>query len=76
MFDRCFEGVPALFLLESSSEQPSDASSATLLEVQAISPDASRSWFTGEDTIIGGNVISSRPVDFLLILIWFQTASF
>ncbi|KAG9050500.1 hypothetical protein FS837_004994 [Tulasnella sp. UAMH 9824] len=68
--------VPSLFLV---SEQPeassSKTASSTILEVQSISPDASRSWFTDEDRVLGdGKLLVFTPVDPLFLLLPIMSA--
>ncbi|KIO31282.1 hypothetical protein M407DRAFT_19661, partial [Tulasnella calospora MUT 4182] len=68
--------VPSLFL---ASEQPEGSSSKTasftILEVQSISPDASRSWFTDDDQVLGdGKLLVFTPVDPLFLLLPIMSA--
>ncbi|KAG8972971.1 hypothetical protein FRC05_009387 [Tulasnella sp. 425] len=68
--------VPSLFLV---SDQPSSSSSKTasptILEVQSISPDASRSWFTDDDQVLGdGKLLVFTPVDPLFLLLPIMSA--
>ncbi|KAG8893985.1 hypothetical protein FRC01_013235 [Tulasnella sp. 417] len=68
--------VPSLFL---ASEQPeassSKTASTTILEVQSISPDASRSWFTEDDQVLGdGKLLVFTPVDPLFLLLPIMSA--
>ncbi|KAF8070633.1 ribonuclease H2, subunit B [Lyophyllum atratum] len=63
-------GLPSLFL---PSETPSNASlpytQSRILEVQAVSPPDSRSWFLDEEVVADGKLLIMTPVDpaFLLI---------
>ncbi|KAG9017712.1 hypothetical protein FRB90_000197 [Tulasnella sp. 427] len=63
--------APSLFL---APDQPgastSKTASSTILEVQSISPDASRSWFTSDDQVVGdGKLVVFTPIDPLFLLL-------
>ncbi|KAG9010335.1 hypothetical protein FRB93_004174 [Tulasnella sp. JGI-2019a] len=69
-------GIPSLFLLtDPSAPSTSQKSASPVLEVQAIAPDASRSWFLGDNTIVqDGKLLMLTPIDPAFLLIPFFTS--
>ncbi|RDB25321.1 hypothetical protein Hypma_007709 [Hypsizygus marmoreus] len=61
-------GIPSLFLLSESFFGASSTRSA-ILEVQAIAPPDTRSWFIGEEVIGDGKFLLMTPIDPVFLLI-------
>ncbi|KAG8863260.1 hypothetical protein FRB96_008751 [Tulasnella sp. 330] len=72
-------GIPCLFLLaDPSAPSTSKKSASPVLEVQSIAPDAGRSWFFGNNTIVqDGKLLVLTPIDpaFLLISFFMSIAT-
>ncbi|KDQ21843.1 hypothetical protein BOTBODRAFT_99689 [Botryobasidium botryosum FD-172 SS1] len=66
-------GIPCLFLPCENDATPDGTLHASILEVQAVSPDASRSWFLEEDRLLihpaDGKLLAMTPIDPVFLLI-------
>ncbi|KAF9469910.1 ribonuclease H2, subunit B [Collybia nuda] len=63
-------GIPSLFIsCESSLDKGQALSQSRILEVQAVHPPDSRSWFMGSQVLTDGKLLIITPIDPVFLLI-------